>query len=62
MKESDLGKEILTHQDRIDNRIFSPRLQITKRLNVVNIILLKFFIIVLIVYTLLILEKKPFSD
>ena len=39
MIESELGTKLWTHQDRIDNRVFSPIVPNTNELNIVSIIL-----------------------
>jgi hypothetical protein len=56
MIETNLGKELETHQDRIYNGIFSSRLPNTYELDIMHVILPYSFIIV-IVYSLLLKEK-----
>ena len=59
MIENDLGIELWTHQDRIGSRVLSPKVQNTKDWICEYNSYLRVLIIVLF-YSLLILEKKLF--
>ena len=39
MVEGKLGREVWTHQDRINNGVFSPNMPNTNGLDIVNVIL-----------------------